>query len=197
MRTLPRPLRCFGRASSGTALVEFAVIFPVLVLIYLGLVGMSEGLSLNRKLSLVARTISDLLGRTTTSMTCTSFGDRLVAATAVLAPYNPSGMTISVASVTTNNLAVATVMWSQARQITAAGTQTVVTVPAGWAEGSTVTPPTGFAIKNATFFLTKIEKQFQPIAGSGIVGPLTLGETLGWPIRNSQPVLWSGTKVCP
>jgi hypothetical protein len=130
-------------------------------------------------------------------MTCTSFHDRLVAATAVLAPYNPSGMTISVASVTVNNLAVATVMWSQARQITAAGTQTVVPVPAGWAEGTTVPAPTGFGIKNAAFFLTKIEKQYQPIAGSGIVGPLTLGETLGWPIRNSQPVLWSGTKVCP
>lgn len=193
-----RTRRRFRAAEDGLGLVEFGLVAPVIVVLYFGLVAVSGALALDRKVSLVDRTVADLLGRATASMDCANFKDRVGAASAVLAPFDPTGLTVSVASVSVDNAGVAKVLWSQARRIAGtAGEQASATVPTEWAAGSTITPPTGFAVNNSTFFLSRVEKDYRPVVGQGLIGTVHLKRGMSWPIRNSQPVTWTGTTTCP
>jgi Flp pilus assembly pilin Flp len=53
-------LRRFRRDEGGVAAVEFALIAPILIVTYLGILEVSQGFQASRKLSLFARTAADL-----------------------------------------------------------------------------------------------------------------------------------------
>jgi len=56
-------LRRFRDDARGIAALEFALILPLMLMIYLGLVEMSRGLRASQRLDLVAHTLSDLTAR--------------------------------------------------------------------------------------------------------------------------------------
>ena len=51
----------YGRNTSGVAAIEMAFIFPVMITLFFGLVDLTEGLSANRKVTLTANTLGDLV----------------------------------------------------------------------------------------------------------------------------------------
>ncbi|MBL8905368.1 MAG: pilus assembly protein [Rhizobiales bacterium] len=61
MRFGPRHLRRFARAEQGIAAIEMALIFPVMLLLYFGLVDITNLLSANRRVTLAASTLGDLV----------------------------------------------------------------------------------------------------------------------------------------
>lgn len=56
-------LRAFGRAAEGLAAVEFALLLPVLLLLYAGCIELTTALALDRKTSRAASTLVDLLAQ--------------------------------------------------------------------------------------------------------------------------------------
>ena len=52
--------------SRGIAATEFAVIVPVMLVMFFGTVEFSSGVAVNRKVTLMARTLSDLTSQSTT-----------------------------------------------------------------------------------------------------------------------------------
>ena len=54
-----RPQRC-GGISRGMAATEFAMIVPMMLVMLFGTIEVSSGVAVNRKVTLVARTLSDL-----------------------------------------------------------------------------------------------------------------------------------------
>jgi Flp pilus assembly protein TadG len=54
-----RLLRCV-QDERGVSAVEFALLLPLMVTLYLGGVEISQGLTIDRKVTLVARTVADL-----------------------------------------------------------------------------------------------------------------------------------------
>src|SRR5260370_2301338 len=60
---LRRSARDFRRDRSGLAALEFAIIAPVMLVMFLGTVEFSSGIAVNRKVTLIARTLSDLTSR--------------------------------------------------------------------------------------------------------------------------------------
>ncbi len=53
--------RCFGRDARGVASVEMALIFPVMLIVFVGLIDVSNLLTANRRVTLTASTLGDLV----------------------------------------------------------------------------------------------------------------------------------------
>jgi Flp pilus assembly protein TadG len=63
---LPDRMRRFRRDRRGLAAVEFALLVPMMVLLYFGTVELTQGFSANRKLTYLARDLADLTAQATT-----------------------------------------------------------------------------------------------------------------------------------
>jgi Flp pilus assembly protein TadG len=78
----------------GISAVEFALLLPLMVTLYLGVVEISQGISADRKVTLTARSIADLVSQTT-SMNNSDMTNSLNAATAVMAPFPDSKLKVT------------------------------------------------------------------------------------------------------
>ena len=97
----PPRFRTFRDSSSGVAAVEFAVILPGMLLLYIGVVDVTRGVIASRKLNYLSRTISDLVSQqqTTQAVPITTLSTILTASSAIMQPYGTSGLTITVSAV--------------------------------------------------------------------------------------------------
>src|SRR5262249_34725949 len=64
-RRLSRKLRRFARDKRGISAVEFAMLLPLMVTLYLGGVEVSQAVAIDRKVTLIARTVADLVAQVT------------------------------------------------------------------------------------------------------------------------------------
>ncbi|CAH1662140.1 MULTISPECIES: TadE/TadG family type IV pilus assembly protein [unclassified Chelatococcus] len=137
-------LSCFAGSRHGIAAIEFALVMPVMALIYVGFVVITNGVALNRKVSIMAHTLADLTARV--QIVTDSERDLVFsAARAVLSPYAPAGVTLVLSSVYIDSNGVAKVVWSDANRSGAALTRGgVYTFPAGAA---------GLAIRNSSLIV--------------------------------------------
>ncbi len=102
-RRLLRQFARFRRACEGIAAVEFALILPLMLLLYLGSAETTQAVMASRKAAVAARTMSDLVGQQTanTNMTDTMMGNIFNAAATIMQPFGTgtSALTIDVAAV--------------------------------------------------------------------------------------------------
>ncbi len=95
---LARQISRWRRDSSGVAAVEFAMILPLMLVLFLGTVEISTTLAIDRKVSLVAQTVSDLTsrGRVMDSGQLTSFNN---IADAMLNPYSQTPLKVTITEI--------------------------------------------------------------------------------------------------
>ncbi len=110
--------RRFAAERGGVSAVEFALILPLMLVIYAGCGEVTTALVLDRKVSRAASTISDLVAQQT-SISTAQMNNIFDAATAILEPYDASvaKVVVVVVNVTSSGQTVA---WSRARHDTAA-----------------------------------------------------------------------------
>ncbi|MEX0589807.1 MAG: TadE/TadG family type IV pilus assembly protein [Xanthobacteraceae bacterium] len=152
-----RAIRRFAREHRGVSVVEFALLLPVMLTVYLGGTEVTQGITIKRKTTIVTRAIGDLVAQDV-SITNAEMTAILAAATSIVAPYSASNLKIVVSSVTIDGNNVAKITWSDASTgATARTLDTTVTLPPGlnqfpnttliWAEAEyTYTPPVGYMI---------------------------------------------------
>jgi Flp pilus assembly protein TadG len=153
----------FLRDPRGVSAVEFAFVFPVMVLLFLGGTAMTQGVVLKRKTTLVTRTVGDLVSQYTQILD-TDMTAIMSAATAVIQPYSGTPLTVIVSSVNIDGNGNATICWSSPNANTTGHPKgTPVTLPTGigglanantsviWAEGGyAYTLPVGSGVLNMT-----------------------------------------------
>lgn len=85
----------------GIAAVEFALILPFMLLLYLGTAELTQGIMASRKATLVARALSDLVAQLAagSNMTNTEATNVFNAATAIMSPFPTSALKMTVTSV--------------------------------------------------------------------------------------------------
>ena len=136
---IAKPYRLFGLQSvtrkfasdrRGVSAVEFALILPVMLVMYLGGVEVLQGIAINRMVALTASTVTNLVSQYTTISASSQMPDILNASAQVLTPYPVSNATVVVTCISIDSTGKATVAWSQALNGSAKATGTVVTVPA-------------------------------------------------------------------
>jgi Flp pilus assembly protein TadG len=86
----------FVRENRGSAAVEFAVIVPIMLTMFFGVIEFSSGVAVDRKVTLVARTLSDLTSQSSV-VTDTDLANFTITIKAIMTPY-PSGILNSTVS---------------------------------------------------------------------------------------------------
>jgi len=160
----------------GVAAVEFALLLPVMLTMYLGSVEVSQGLSADRKVVLLARTLGDLT--TQKSAVSTSTMDTVSAAgSVVLSPLKVASALMRVTSIaisaptsgTTND---ATVCWTYVKG----------TWPSAFAVGQkldiTTVPATLRTDIGSSVVLAEVQYPYKPVIGYVITGQLQLKERI-------------------
>jgi Flp pilus assembly protein TadG len=159
------------RNSDGAAAVEFALILPVLIVLYFGTVEAASLYTVDRRVSTVAATVGDLVSRVDGSITTSTLNDYFQAANGIIAPYSNVGLKQVVSVLTVSSAGAVTVSWSRAYNggtaraanssyPLAATTQTNQLARGGWLVVSEVTysykPVYGMVIPN-TINMKRVE----------------------------------------
>jgi Flp pilus assembly protein TadG len=135
----------------GMAAVEFAFILPVMLVMFFGTIEFSSAIAIDRKVTLMARTLSDLTSQATT-VADSDLTNFFAASTGIMTPYPTTTLssTITELYVDPNTLA-ARVQWSKGS--------------APLSVGTTVTIPSALAIAGSYLILSQVSYVYVPTVG--------------------------------
>lgn len=170
-----RRLSACVRDERGVSAVEFALLLPLMVTLYLGGVEISQGLTIDRKVTLVARTVADLSAQAS-SISNSDMSNILAASTTVLSPFSTDNAKITVSEVSIDANGKATITWSDSKNGTAR------------AVGSVVTLPTALNVANTSLIWGEASYNYKPVIGYVITGTMTLSDQIYMKPRLSDSV---------
>ena len=158
--------RRFGKAREGAAAVEFALILPFMLALYVGSIELSDLISVDRRVTVIASTIGDLVARTDGTLPESTLDDYFNAAEEILTPYSTNGLKQLVTCVKINAAGtVATVQWSEGSGgATERGAGTTMTLPAEIRNIS----------KDKYVIVSETEYSYLPLMGLMFQTPITL-----------------------
>jgi Flp pilus assembly protein TadG len=174
-----RTVRRLARDERGISAVEFAMLLPLMVTLYLGGVEVSQAVAVDRKVTLVSRTLGDLVAQAT-NVTTSDMTNILAASAAIVVPYADSKLKITVSSVKIDSAGVAKIAWSDTKNGTA---RTV---------GTTVTLPTALNTANTTLIWAEAQYAYTPTIGYVITGTMNLKDQIYMRPRLSDCVTRTG-----
>jgi len=186
---LRRRLLTLASNQRGVAAVEFAMLLPVMITLYIGGVEISRMVSVDRKVTLTARSVADLVAQSTT-VTNNEMTNILNAANAVLAPYLSANAKVTVSSVKIDADKKATIEWSD----TCHGTARAV--------NSTITLSPALATPNTWLIWAEVSYTYTPIFGGAptdllykLTGPKILQDQIYMRPRLQDSVTRSGASA--
>jgi Flp pilus assembly protein TadG len=175
MESIGRRLRRLIGDERGVSAVEFALLLPLMLTLYLGAVEVSQGIGADRKVTLTARTICDLVSQVS-SIGNSDMTNALNASSTVMAPFPVGNLKVTVTSVKIDAAGKATVDWSDTLNGTAR------------AKGSTVTLPTALNVANTSLIWSEVQYTYKPVIGYVVSGTLTLKDQIYMRPRLSDSV---------
>jgi Flp pilus assembly protein TadG len=173
----------FARDRRGNAAVEFSFIVPIMLVLFFGTVEFSSGIAVMRKVTLVARNMSDLVSQSS-AVTDTDITNFTNTGKAIMTPYStvPLNTTVSELYVDPNTM-TAKVKWSRGS--------------APRATDSTVAVPAALKIANTYLIYAEVSYQYVPAVGYVMArAGINLTDYTYTRPRQSLCVLYSQT-VCP
>lgn len=115
MRHIARSLRQLAcrlrEACSGIAMVEFAILAPVLLILYFGAIEVTQTVTAKRKLNLVAATLADLTARNEI-VGLSDLQQIFGASSSIMTPVDTTGMKMRISSVIVSAAGISCVDWS-------------------------------------------------------------------------------------
>ena len=169
------PLREFLSDKRGISAVEFAMLLPLMMTLYLGGVEVSQAVAVDRKVTLIARSLGDLVAQATT-VTNADMTNILNASTAIIVPYADNKLKITVSSVVIDAQGVAKIGWSDTKNGTAR------------AVGSTVTLPAALNTASTSLIWAETQYAYTPTIGYVITGTMNLKDQIYMRPRLSDTV---------
>ncbi|HEY4856989.1 MAG TPA: TadE/TadG family type IV pilus assembly protein [Xanthobacteraceae bacterium] len=173
--TISNHLSRLCRDQDGMSAVEFAMVLPLMLTLYLGAVEISQAVGVDRKVTLTSRTVADLASQSS-SLASSDMQNILNASSAVIAPYDQSQLKVTVSEVNIDNNGNATIAWS----CTLGG--------AAHAVGSAVTLPSGLKIANTSLIWGEAAYTYKPVIGYVVTGTLNLSDQIYMRPRLSNSV---------
>jgi Flp pilus assembly protein TadG len=158
MNPIKSVLRRFLRDRSGVSAVEFALLLPLMLSVYLGTFEVTQGLAVDRLVKLNSSTITNLVAQYTTISASRDMPDLFTATSKIMA-NNPAATSPStiVSAISIDASGSATVTWSQASGGTARTVGQVITLP------TALDKPNTQVIMGETSLAYRSQIQFLPI----------------------------------
>ena len=178
---LSQRLSSLRRDQRGVSAVEFAMLLPLMVTLYLGAVEISQGVSIHRKVTLTARTVADLASQVST-ISNSDMTNLLNAASSVVSPFPVGQLKVTVSAVSIDNNNQAKITWS----CTLNGTKRGV--------GSSVSLPSALNVANSQLIWSEVSYNYVPTIGYVITGTLNLQDHIYMRPRLSDAV--TGPSSC-
>ena len=164
----------------GTAAVEFALVLPVLLILYLGGFEISKAVATYRKVTDTTVELANVASQYTT-MSAGDVATVMSASAQIMAPYSTAPLTIVLSEVTTDASNHPTVTWSQPYN---GATPLAV--------GSAVNMPAGLASPSNNYLLVQTTYQYTPTVGSAYVHPIALSDEIYMIPRDSPSIPYTG-----
>ena len=125
-----------ARDRRGVSAIEFAMIAPILILLYVGIVEIGNLLTINRRTSSVAATAADLTAQLK-AVASADLQDILKASGTLLTPYSTTPLKVVLSSVVADKNNVGKVDWSCASEGAGRGAGSNFALPAGVTDAET------------------------------------------------------------
>ena len=124
----------FAGDRRGVAAVEFALIVPLMIAMYLGTLELTDALMASRRVTLATQTVADLTAQSAV-ITDSDMNDIFAATAAVMAPLDASNLKMRVTSVIADSNNNTKVAWSDGYNMSARTKNSTVKLPAGLTSG--------------------------------------------------------------
>ena len=194
--------------SSGIAATEFAMIVPIMLVMFFGTVEISSGVAVDRKVTLVARTVSDLTSRalpTAQSQSWSTVDDNYLqnvftASIAILNPYAADPVKVTLSEIYVDPTGkVAKIQWSRAATIAIGATQaTLVASSPSRTPGNDVTSivPSKLLVPQTYLIFSEVKYLYKPAIGYVMASSgVTLSDVAYTRPRQAVCVAYSNTPV--
>src|SRR5262245_45538590 len=170
-------LRGCLRDTSGQALVEGALVFPMLISVFLGISEFSEAFTVKRRLEAAANTAADLVARMQSVATADLTGIKAMI-DEMLKPYPTTALGLTISSVVADQANATRVAWSYAQ-----GSGALARSP-----GASVVLPSGLTDPNSSIIFAEVNYTFRSTLASMIVGDIPFTAAAYLPPRASGQV---------
>jgi hypothetical protein len=100
---LKAPCARLARDMRGVAAIEMAFIFPVMIILYIGLVDVTNLLMINRRVTLTTSTLADLVTQSDSSITTADIDGVFESARAIFEPWSVDGISLNLWAFRMNN----------------------------------------------------------------------------------------------
>jgi Flp pilus assembly protein TadG len=167
---LPR----FFRDRRGVAAIEFAMIAPFMLIAFFGTVEFCTAVAIDRKVTLIARTFSDLTSQQTppslavdgASIADPDFVNNFTAGMKIVQPYDATLVLGTISEVYVDSNAKATVQWSRSAIVQSGATQATLTTSARkfGDDVSNVVPPQ-LLVKQTYLIFSETSYKYTPTIG--------------------------------
>lgn len=171
--------RRFCRNRDGVAAIETAFVMPVVLIAYVGMINLAQMAMINRKVTQLTSTLSDLTARLQTAPTA-EIANIFKASETIMMPYDGTKTKMMIASVVIDAKGIGRVCWASGYN--------GASVPA---RGETVSLPDSVKIASTSVIMARASYDFVPLIGKdafAFVGNATLGDnTIYSRPRNGKP----------
>jgi Flp pilus assembly protein TadG len=153
------------RDCRGVAATEFAMIVPIMLLLFFGTVEVSSLVAIQRKLALVVHAASDLTSQSLDSISTTDMENVFAASGAIMLPYSLTTLTTTVSEVFIDKNKIAKIQWSQSATVTMDGFPKATLRDSAHKRNDTVVVPPGLLIPNTWLIWSEVSYDYKPTVG--------------------------------
>ena len=198
--------RCRANAE-GVAAVEFAMIVPIMSVMFIGAVELSQAITVDRRVTQVASSTADLVARAENQISQTEIGDIMKVGGYIVSPYSKNPLKIVIRNVTSSptSATVTKQSWSCTYNGTSAGgvpTQTCA------CSNTAQSIPPNLVTTNDSVVISEVTYAYKPLVfdyflkksfgSSGTGGTYTLAETIYLKPRGQAAMLLQANNTpCP
>jgi Flp pilus assembly protein TadG len=187
MTSLSFRVRKFSTDADAVAAIEFAIVVPFMLLLYVGGIELADGMAINVKVSATAHSVADMVTQNT-SLSTAQMQNILTGATAIIAPYPVTGsgssslLSVTVSEISSDANGNLTLRWSQSYNGTSFGpgrtSLTNLTVPTSL--NGTVGNANNPNNQNdqVSFILGEVSYAYTPNLGYTISGTVALRDSV-------------------
>ena len=158
--------RSLMRDGSGLAAVEFAIILPLMLVMFFGTVEFSSGIAVDRKVTLVARTLSDLVSQTDKSVDDNAVKNAFAASSSVLTPFDVAPVRPTISEIYIDANKIAKIQWTKSATVAmSSGSPQVTLQVSAHNVGDVVTIPPTLLIAQTFLIWSEVDYRYTPAVG--------------------------------